>query len=202
MHAAVDGGSNFVVYCTVALDKKAITLFRGYAAAVQQYGRPVRVRADMCFEAVPIGQDIINNRGSTAAYIAGPSTANTVGSVFSLTTSCIMPCMWRPHCIGAHWVSAACGCTEDRELLELHVVALCVVLQAALPGPGATGQPGQVGMESVDHALRLPSTKLLGPGQTTSCAHACRSNAYDMFSLQQVFLPVLQQRALEVCDAW
>ncbi len=77
VHCGIDGGSNFVVYCVLALNKKAETIFMGYKDAVDAYGRPLRLRADMCFEAVPVGQDMIDHHGPEA-YIPGPSTANQV----------------------------------------------------------------------------------------------------------------------------
>ena len=76
IHAGIDGGSNFVVYATVALNKEAASLMAGYNDAVAQYGRPLRLRADMCFEAASgIGADMIAHRGQ-ASYLVGPSTAN------------------------------------------------------------------------------------------------------------------------------
>lgn len=77
IHACVDGGSNFVMWATLASDKASQTLFMGYQQAMQRYGRPLKVRADMCFEAHLIADDIISANGHMA-YIAGPSTSNTV----------------------------------------------------------------------------------------------------------------------------
>ncbi|KAK9819596.1 hypothetical protein WJX72_000124 [[Myrmecia] bisecta] len=75
VHGGIDGGSNFVVYMTVALNKKSATLFEGYQQAINLFGRPLRLRADMCFEALAIGQDMVDHRGPQG-FIAGPSTAN------------------------------------------------------------------------------------------------------------------------------
>lgn len=77
LHGGIDGGSNFVVYMTVALNKTAASLFRGYQQAIEAFGRPLRLRADMCFEATRIGQDIMDHRGPQS-YLVGPSTANQV----------------------------------------------------------------------------------------------------------------------------
>jgi hypothetical protein len=79
VHAAVDGGSNFVVYATLALNKDASSLYAGYEQAVRAFGsRPLKVRADMCWEAAAmVGADIIEARGRQA-YLVGPSTANQV----------------------------------------------------------------------------------------------------------------------------
>ena len=77
LHAGIDGGSNFVVYAVVALNKTASSLFSGYSAAVQQFGRPEALRADMAFEAGAIGQDMIDHVGQ-GSFLVGPSTANQV----------------------------------------------------------------------------------------------------------------------------
>ena len=78
VHGGIDGGTNFMVYITVALNKSAAALFRGYRQAVATFGRPLMLRADMCYEATAIGQDMIDHRGPQA-YLTGPSTANQVG---------------------------------------------------------------------------------------------------------------------------
>ena len=79
----MDGGSNFVVYATLALNKDAGSLYAGYKQAVKAFGsRPLKVRADMCWEAAAmIGADIIQARGRQA-YLTGPSTANQVFFIF------------------------------------------------------------------------------------------------------------------------
>ena len=51
IHAGIDGGSNFVVYATVALNKEANCIMAPYSKAVAQHGRPLRLRADTRFEA-------------------------------------------------------------------------------------------------------------------------------------------------------
>lgn len=79
VHAGIDGGANFIVYALVALDKTSATLLRGYRSAVARYGRPLRVRADMALEALPIGADMLDHMGP-GAYIAGPRTSNTVSA--------------------------------------------------------------------------------------------------------------------------
>lgn len=50
----------------------------GYDGATGRYGRPQRLRADMAFEALDIGQDMLDHRGA-GSYLAGRSTANQVG---------------------------------------------------------------------------------------------------------------------------
>ncbi|KAK9807582.1 hypothetical protein WJX72_003361 [[Myrmecia] bisecta] len=54
---------------------QSTTLLEGYHQAVSLFGRPLRLRADMCLEVLPIGQDMLDHRGA-GAFIAGPSTAN------------------------------------------------------------------------------------------------------------------------------
>lgn len=81
VHAGIDGGSNYIVYATLALNKNAESLFEGYRQAVAAYGRPLRLRADMAFEALPIGQDMLDYRGP-GTYLTGPSTHNQVGPGF------------------------------------------------------------------------------------------------------------------------
>ena len=76
-HVGIDGGANFVVYAVAATNKRAATIFAGYAAAVSAYGRPQAVRADMAFEAIPVGQDMLDHRGP-GSFLVGPSTANQV----------------------------------------------------------------------------------------------------------------------------
>lgn len=77
VHAGIDGGSNFIVYATLALNKSSSSIFTGYRSAVEQYGRPGRVRADMAFEALAVGQDMLDHRGP-GAYITGASVHNQV----------------------------------------------------------------------------------------------------------------------------
>jgi hypothetical protein len=77
VHAGIDGGSNYVVWAQLALNKCSDSLFMGYAKAVELHGRPLRVRADMAFEAQGIGQDMLDNRGP-GSYLTGPSTQNQV----------------------------------------------------------------------------------------------------------------------------
>jgi hypothetical protein len=77
VHAGIDGGSNFVVWAQLALNKQSNSVFMGYARAIDLYGRPMRVRADMAFEAQGIGQDMLDHRGP-GSYLTGPSTQNQV----------------------------------------------------------------------------------------------------------------------------
>ncbi len=75
IHACIDGGSSFAPYAIVALDKTASTLFNAYHEATTAFERPLRPRADMCFKAARIGQDMIDVRGP-GAYLTGLTTAN------------------------------------------------------------------------------------------------------------------------------
>ena len=56
VHACIDGGSNFVVYAVLALNKQGATLRDAFDAATAAYGYPLRLRADMAFEATFVGQ--------------------------------------------------------------------------------------------------------------------------------------------------
>lgn len=77
VHACIDSGSNFVVYAVLALNKQGATLRDAFDAATAAYGYPLRLRADMAFEATFVGQRMIDERGP-GAYLTGPSTANQV----------------------------------------------------------------------------------------------------------------------------
>jgi hypothetical protein len=77
IHGCIDGGSNYVVYMTVALNKSAAALLHGFERAVADFGYPLRLRADMALEAQGIGQRMLDVRGA-GAYLTGPSTANQV----------------------------------------------------------------------------------------------------------------------------
>lgn len=93
VHCGIDGGSNFIVYAVVDVNKRAETLWRGYSEAVANFGRPAMLRADMAFEAQPIGQDMLNHRGP-GTYISGPSTSNQVTNPvpFSFTLFALHSC--------------------------------------------------------------------------------------------------------------
>jgi hypothetical protein len=77
IHAGIDGGANFIVYITVSTNKSAPELFRGYAQAINRFGRPQRLRSDMAYEAGMIGQDMLDHVGP-CSFLVGPSTANQV----------------------------------------------------------------------------------------------------------------------------
>lgn len=66
VHAGIDGGSNYIVYATLALNNSAESVSEGYKQAIQAYGRPLRVRADLAFEGLPTGQDMLDHRGISA----------------------------------------------------------------------------------------------------------------------------------------
>ena len=75
VHGCIDGGSNFCVYATLALNKTGATLRDCFDKAVEEYGYPMRMRADMAFEATYVGQRMLDERGE-GSFITGPSTAN------------------------------------------------------------------------------------------------------------------------------
>lgn len=77
MHGCIDGGSNSCVYATLALNKTGMTLRDVFDQAVTAYGYPLRMRADMAFEATFVGQRMLDERDE-GSFITGPSTANQV----------------------------------------------------------------------------------------------------------------------------
>ena len=77
VHAAIDGGSNFIVYATLALNKQAQSLFLGYQSAVKRYGRPSLVHSDMAQEALAIGNDMEAHVGP-GTHLRGMSVHNQV----------------------------------------------------------------------------------------------------------------------------
>lgn len=82
LHGAIDGGSHFVVGAKVATNKRAETIFAGYAEAVQKYGHPLRIRSDFASEHVLVEEDINRARpGVYRAYLTGSSVHNQVGSL-------------------------------------------------------------------------------------------------------------------------
>ena len=86
VHACIDGGSNFCVYATLALEKSGGTLCDAFDKAVGAYGYPLRMRADMAFEATFVWQTMLDERGE-GSFITGPSTANQV------QTGCMATCI-------------------------------------------------------------------------------------------------------------
>ena len=50
IHGGIDGASYFLLWCTVATDKLATKIFKGYKAAVDVYRHPIRVRSDYAVE--------------------------------------------------------------------------------------------------------------------------------------------------------
>lgn len=57
VHGCIDGGSNFMVYATVALNKASATLLKSFDQASGAFGYPLRLRADMCFEQCPLARE-------------------------------------------------------------------------------------------------------------------------------------------------
>jgi hypothetical protein len=50
IHGGIDGASHFVVWCVVATDKLAATIFKGYKGMVDMYGHPIRIRSNYAAE--------------------------------------------------------------------------------------------------------------------------------------------------------
>ena len=77
VHGCIDGGSNFVVYATVALDKSRPTLLKEFEAVTAKFGLPQRLRSDMALEAAFAGQHMWEEHGPES-YMVGRSTVNQV----------------------------------------------------------------------------------------------------------------------------
>ncbi|KAA6421987.1 MAG: hypothetical protein FRX49_08006 [Trebouxia sp. A1-2] len=75
VHGCIDGGSNFVVYATVALDKSRPTLLKEFEAVTAKFGLPQRLRSDMALEAAFAGQHMWEEHGPES-YMVGRSTVN------------------------------------------------------------------------------------------------------------------------------
>lgn len=75
IHGAIDGGTKMMMSTTVSMNKSTDSISFNFHAAVHRYGFPMRVRADMAFEARGVGADMLRARGE-GAYLVGPSTAN------------------------------------------------------------------------------------------------------------------------------
>ena len=64
VHGCIDGGPNYCVYATLAFNKQGSTLRDVFDKAVGEYGYPLRMRADMVFEATFVGQRMLDERGA------------------------------------------------------------------------------------------------------------------------------------------
>ena len=75
VHGGIDGESNYAVYMVLALNKEASSLYAGYSDAISAWGHPVKLRADMCFEAAAmIGADMILQVSLSSAFLSALSS--------------------------------------------------------------------------------------------------------------------------------
>lgn len=149
VHGCIDGGSNFCVYATLALNKRGSTLRDAFDKAVDEYGYPLRMRAGMCFEATFVGQRMLDER-SEGSIITGPSTANQVSAMVRghCASNLLHTFLWSPffitipvsiHCLAL--IIHARVRAASRKVLELYLVTLCVVLQGPFPEHGKSRHP-------------------------------------------------------------
>ncbi|DBA81330.1 TPA: hypothetical protein ACH3X2_006938 [Trebouxia sp. C0005] len=95
VHGCIDGGSNFVVYATVALDKSRPTLLKEFEAVTAKFGLPQRLRSDMALEAAFAGQHMWEEHGPES-YMVGRSTVNQ--DVGPVTHRIEQAAQLTPHC--------------------------------------------------------------------------------------------------------
>jgi hypothetical protein len=79
VHACIDGASHYVLYAKVAIDKRAETIYKPFAVAVQKFGLSLRVRSDFASEHVLIREHM--ERGhldATNVFLVGSSVYNQV----------------------------------------------------------------------------------------------------------------------------
>jgi hypothetical protein len=80
IHGAIDGGTHYVVYMIVCLNKLSEKNYEPYQSAVNKFGHPLMLRSDYASEHVLIKEDIERARPNTRAFCTGPSTHNQVTS--------------------------------------------------------------------------------------------------------------------------
>ena len=77
IHGGIDGYSRKTVYLSCSVNNIATTVLRLFQQAVEDFGLPSRVRADMGIENVDIAQFMLHNRGiNRGSFITGPSVHN------------------------------------------------------------------------------------------------------------------------------
>ena len=74
-HLAIDGFTRLIVFGETSNNNESETGFRQRNHAVNQYGRPFRVRTDHGFENVRVWEDMVAHRGPRGV-IAGTSVRN------------------------------------------------------------------------------------------------------------------------------
>lgn len=77
IHGGIDGASHYVLWCEVATDKLATTIFKGYKAAVDLYGHPIRIRSDYAAEHNLVREDQERARPEVVKpFLTGSSVHN------------------------------------------------------------------------------------------------------------------------------
>jgi hypothetical protein len=108
IHGGIDGASHFVVWCVVATDKLATTIFKGYKAAVDMYGHPIRIRSDYAAEHNLVRADQERARPDVIKpFLTGSSVHNQV--YLESNMQCI-PSNKRSSCLVEFPKCDQCGC--------------------------------------------------------------------------------------------
>ena len=81
IHGGIDGASHYVLWCKVATDKMATTIFKGYKAAVILYEHPICIRSDYAAEHTLVQQDLERAHPNVIRpFLTGSSVHNQVSS--------------------------------------------------------------------------------------------------------------------------
>lgn len=86
VHGGIDGYSRLLVYCKVACDNRAETVFKAFMEAVTKLGVPERVRSDKGGENVLVAEYMLETRGiGRRSHITGHSVHNQRLAFMKLT---------------------------------------------------------------------------------------------------------------------
>lgn len=76
IHGGIDGFSRLITFLECSDNNRADTVHTKFKSAVQQYGRPIRIRSDHGGENVLVWRDMINETCETSSVIVGSSVHN------------------------------------------------------------------------------------------------------------------------------